>query len=103
MATAVLLGTGTSNGVPTLGKEYPPDYLANPKNHRTRCAVALLGPTGNLLVDCGPEIRLQMFREQIFDIDAVVVTHTHADHIMGMDDLRSLCLKYRRPMPVYTS
>lgn len=63
----------------------------------------LKGPTGNVLVDCGPEIRLQMVREEIFDIEAVVVTHTHADHIMGMDDLRSLCLKYERPIPVYTA
>lgn len=101
--TAVLLGTGTSNGIPSLGKRYPADYLAEPKNHRTRCALVLQGPTGNTLVDCGPEIRLQLTREQIYDVEAVIVTHTHADHIMGMDDLRSLCLKYERPIPVYTS
>jgi len=100
---ALLLGTGTSNGVPTLGKEYPPEFLANPRNHRTRCALVLFGPTGNVLVDCGPEIRLQLLREGVLDLDAVLITHTHADHVMGMDDLRSLCLKYERPMPVYTS
>lgn len=103
MPTAILLGTGTSNGIPSLGKIYPEAYLADPRNHRTRCALLLQGPTGNVLVDCGPEIRLQLVREQIHDIDAVLITHTHADHIMGMDDLRSLCLKYQRAMPVYTA
>jgi phosphoribosyl 1,2-cyclic phosphate phosphodiesterase len=63
----------------------------------------LLGPEGNVLVDCPPEIRLQLLREGIGDLDAVLVTHTHADHVMGMDDLRSFCLRYQREIPVYTS
>ncbi len=103
LGTAVVLGSGTSNGVPTLGKAYPPEYLAEPKNHRTRASIVLLGPTGNVLVDCSPEMRLQLLREGVADLEAVVITHTHADHIMGMDDLRSLCLKYQREIPVYTS
>ena len=102
MAHAVFLGSGTSNGVPMLGHQYPPGYLDNPKNHRTRSSLALLGPRGNLLVDCTPELRLQVTREQIFDFEAVLITHTHADHVMGMDDLRSLCMKYHRAIPVYT-
>ena len=101
MPTAVLLGTGTSNGVPTPGRIYSPDFLANPKNHRTRTSLALLGPTGNLLVDCPPELRIQLVRESIHDIEACLITHTHADHIMGMDDLRPFCLKYQSAMPVY--
>ncbi|MBS1713056.1 MAG: MBL fold metallo-hydrolase [Armatimonadetes bacterium] len=103
MAEAVVLGSGTSNGVPTLGKVYPPEFLAHPKNHRTRPALLLQGPTGNVLVDCPPELRLQLLREQVFDLEAVLITHSHADHVMGMDDLRTLCLKYGRAMPVYTS
>ena len=63
----------------------------------------LEGSTGNVLVDCGPEMRLQILREGVTDLEVVIVTHTHADHIMGMDDLRSFCLKYERAMPVYTS
>ena len=102
MAEAVILGSGTSNGVPMLGYEYPAGYLDNPKNHRTRASLALLGPTGNLLVDCPPELRLQVSREKLYDFDAVLITHSHADHVMGMDDLRSLCMKYQRPMTVYT-
>lgn len=89
--------------MPTLGKEYPDSFLANPKNHRTRCSILLQGPTGNVLVDCAPEMRLQLLREHVMDVEAVLITHTHADHIMGMDDLRSFCLKYEKAMPVYTS
>jgi phosphoribosyl 1,2-cyclic phosphate phosphodiesterase len=85
-----------------LGHVYPPGYLDNPKNHRTRSALALLGPEGNLLVDCPPELRLQVTRERIYDFEAALITHTHADHVMGMDDLRSLCLKYGTAFPIYT-
>jgi len=101
MSICVVLGSGTSNGVPMLGVEYPESYLANPKNWRTRSSICLLGPRGNLLVDCSPELRLQMARERIFDVEATLITHTHADHVMGMDDLRSLCVKTRHDMPVY--
>ncbi len=99
---AILLGSGTSNGVPMLGAEYPPGYLANPKNHRNRACLMLLGPSGNVLVDCPPEMRLMVTAQGIVDIEAVIITHTHADHVMGMDDLRSICMKTRSPMPVYT-
>ncbi|MHB8635632.1 MAG: MBL fold metallo-hydrolase [Fimbriimonadaceae bacterium] len=102
MPEAIVLGSGTSNGVPMLGYRYPDGYLANPKNNRTRSSILFRGPTGNLLVDCAPEMRLQLTREGIFDLEAVVITHTHADHIMGMDDLRSLCMLTGRAMPVYT-
>ncbi len=103
MAEAVLLGTGTSTGVPTLGKRYSPDYLADPRNHRTRSSICFLGPEGNVLVDCTPEMRLQLLREGIDSLEAVLITHTHADHVMGMDDLRGFCLQMGRAMPVYAS
>ncbi len=85
-----------------LGYEYPEGYFDNPKNFRTRASIVVRGPSGNLLVDCAPELRIQAARERIYDLDAVLITHTHADHVMGMDDLRSLCLKYQRAIPVYT-
>lgn len=102
MPQVIVLGSGTSNGVPMLGLRYPAEYLANPKNHRTRPSILIEGPNGNLLVDCAPELRVQMTRELIYDIEAVLITHTHADHVMGMDDLRSISIRTRQDMPVYT-
>jgi len=99
----VVLGSGTSNGVPSLGIDYPAEFLANPKNHRTRPSIVITGPGGNLLVDCAPELRLQLLRENIKRIDAVIITHTHADHVMGMDDLRAFCLLTKKNMPVFTT
>lgn len=96
-----MLGSGTSNGVPTLGFEYPPEFLAEPRNHRTRPSLLVHAPEGNVLVDCAPEMRLQLLREGVRMVDAVIVTHGHADHVMGMDDLRSFCLRTKRAMPVY--
>jgi phosphoribosyl 1,2-cyclic phosphate phosphodiesterase len=102
MDQVIVLGSGTSNGVPSLGLDYPAKFLANPKNHRTRPSILLQGPSGNVLVDCPPELRLQLLRENIKTVDAVIITHSHADHVMGMDDLRAFCLLTKRSMPVYT-
>jgi len=102
MSEAIVLGSGTSNGVPMLGYDYSFGYLENPRNHRTRASVLIRGPDGNLLVDCAPEMRLQLTREGIRRVDAVIVTHSHADHLMGMDDLRSFCITQRQAMPVYS-
>jgi len=103
MTEAVVLGSGTSNGVPFLGLDYSVEFLADPRNHRYRPSILLAGPKGNFLVDCAPELRLQLLRENIKMVHAVLVTHTHADHVMGMDDLRPFCLLTRRAMPVYAT
>ncbi len=102
MNKVIVLGSGTSNGVPLLGAEYPEAFLANPKNHRTRSSILIQSGQGNILVDCTPDMRFQLLREKIQSIDAVILTHTHTDHIMGMDDLRPFCLMQKKPMPVYT-
>ncbi len=101
MNTAVILGSGTSNGCPSLGYDYSPEFLANPKNWRTRSSLLLRGPAGNLLVDATPEMRLQLLGAKVKMVDAVLITHTHADHIMGMDDLRCFELRSQRCMPIY--
>ncbi|MBV6457786.1 MAG: Ribonuclease BN [Fimbriimonadaceae bacterium] len=101
MIEAIVLGSGTSNGVPSLGIEYPQTFLRDPRNHRTRTSLLLRSPEGTILVDCAPEMRLQLLREGVRKIDGVIVTHTHADHIMGMDDLRSFCLRNKSSMPIY--
>lgn len=102
MPRAIILGSGTSNGVPMLGVEYPPTYFDDPRNRRNRACLALLGPEGNLIVDCPPELRLMATGAGIYDIDEVLITHTHADHVMGMDDLRSICMKTGQAVPVRT-
>ena len=99
----LVLGSGTSNGVPMLGVRYPKEFLANPKNHRCRTCVVIRGPNGNLLVDCPPELRLLLTGAEIYDVEAVLITHSHADHVMGMDDLRSFSMISGRPVRVYAN
>lgn len=103
MIEAIVLGSGTSSGVPILGVDYSESFLSNPKNHRTRSSLLLKGPEGNVLIDAGPDMRMQLLRENIKNIDAVIITHTHADHVMGLDDLRAFTITTKKPMPLYTS
>src|SRR5579871_3514413 len=84
----ILLGTGTSHGVPIIGCHCPVCTSENPRNNRTRTGVAVRTPEGLFLIDTSPELRIQLLRERIDLVNAVVYTHSHADHIFGLDDLR---------------
>lgn len=97
----LFLGTGTSVGVPVIGCDCATCTSSDPRNNRTRCGLVLGLPEGNLLIDTPPELRIQLLREKIGIIHAVLYTHEHADHIFGLDDLRLMQFYLGGPVPLY--
>ncbi len=95
------LGTGTSVGVPMLGCDCAVCTTGKPKNQRYRCAVLLRLPQGRILIDTPPELRLQLLRENVGFVHAVLYTHYHADHLFGLDDLRPMGRFLEGPVPLY--
>jgi phosphoribosyl 1,2-cyclic phosphate phosphodiesterase len=97
----VLLGTGTSVGVPMIGCGCAVCLSDNPRNKRLRCSAVLGLPGGNLLIDTSPDVRVQLLREQIGIVHSVLYTHEHADHVFGLDDLRMMQFYLGGPVPLY--
>ena len=97
----ILLGTGTSVGVPVIGCRCPVCTSSNPRNHRTRTGVFVPAPEGNFLIDTPPELRLQLLREKVELVHAAIFTHSHADHIFGLDDLRIFGYRLDRDIGLY--
>jgi phosphoribosyl 1,2-cyclic phosphate phosphodiesterase len=97
----VLLGTGTSVGVPMIGCGCDVCRSGNPRNKRMRCSAVLGLPQGNLLIDTSPDVRAQLLREQIGIVHSVLYTHEHADHVFGLDDLRMMQFYLGGPVPLY--
>jgi phosphoribosyl 1,2-cyclic phosphate phosphodiesterase len=97
----ILLGTGTSVGVPSIGCPCEVCGSSDPKDKRTRCAALLGLPQGNLLIDTPPDLRQQLLRERVGIVHAVLYTHEHADHLFGLDDLRLFPFYLGHPVPLH--
>jgi phosphoribosyl 1,2-cyclic phosphate phosphodiesterase len=97
----ILLGTGTSVGVPSIGCPCDVCTSLDPRDKRTRCAALVGLPQGNLLIDTPPDLRQQLLRERVGIVNAVLFTHEHADHLFGLDDLRLFPFYLGGPVPLY--
>ena len=96
-----LLGTGTSMGVPQIGCHCAVCRSEDPRDQRTRTSALVEVNGSTILIDTPPELRLQLLRSRVERIDAVLYTHQHADHVHGIDDLRSFSLRRQSPLPLY--
>lgn len=105
MIRATILGCGSSGGVPRLGNRWGECDPANPRNRRRRCSLLLErpGPGGvtRVLIDTGPDMVPQLLDAGVGELDAVVYTHAHADHIHGIDDLRQVVFNTGSMIPVH--
>ncbi len=102
MATLTFLGTGTSNGVPVIGRVSRASQSSDPRDRRTRCSVWIQFADGtDILVDTSPELRLQALAAGMTHVDAVLFTHDHADHTAGIDDLRAFNALQQEVIPAY--
>ena len=96
-----VLGSGTSTGVPVLGCHCAVCSSSDPRNNRTRCSVLLEWSGRKVLIDTATDFRQQALREGIEQIDSVLFTHAHADHVHGIDDLRTFTLRTGNAIPAY--
>src|ERR1051326_302444 len=100
--TVTFLGTGTSQGVPTIGCDCEVCHSTDPRDKRLRSSIYVETPECAWVIDTGADFRTQALRENILRLDAVVFTHSHTDHVMGFDDLR--CYSYiLGAIPIYAS
>lgn len=104
MNKITILGSGTSTGVPILGCNCQVCQSNDPRNKRLRTSVLLETEKGKkILIDASPDLRTQLLRERICELDAVLITHDHADHTHGMDDLRPFTFRRPVPLPIYAA
>jgi phosphoribosyl 1,2-cyclic phosphate phosphodiesterase len=82
------LGTGTSQGIPVIGSTHPVCLSNDPKDKRLRVSVLVQWEGFSCVIDCGPDFRQQMLRENVNKVDAILITHEHSDHTAGIDDIR---------------
>jgi phosphoribosyl 1,2-cyclic phosphate phosphodiesterase len=97
------LGTGTSQGVPMIGCQCEVCQSSNSKDKRLRTSILISDKGKNVVIDTGPDFRQQMLREDVREMEAVVFTHEHKDHIAGLDDVRAYNYLQNKSMDVYAS
>jgi len=97
------LGTGTSTGVPVLACNCPVCASKDPRDNRLRTSALVSVGNTNLVIDCGPDFRMQMLNNHIQDIDAILFTHGHRDHTAGLDDIRGFNFILNKRIDVYGS
>lgn len=100
-----ILGSGTSTGVPVLGCDCPVCRSEDVRDNRTRSSIFIENKhtKRKILIDTGPDLRQQLFREKINSVDAVLYTHFHYDHLGGLDDLRPISKRRSMPLECYTN
>lgn len=98
---ATVLGCGTSTGVPRIGNDWGQCDPAEPRNRRLRSSILVESGDQRLLVDCGPDLRQQLLAADIGRIDGLIITHDHADHCHGIDELRPLAQANQAPLPLH--
>jgi phosphoribosyl 1,2-cyclic phosphate phosphodiesterase len=98
-----VLGCGASWGVPAIGPDWGRCDPADPRNRRRRCSLLVESRGCTLLIDCSPDLREQLLDAGAARIDAVLLTHAHADHLHGIDDLRIINKLIGKPLPFYAS
>ena len=101
MGKITFLGTGTSQGIPMIGCTCPVCKSADPRDNRLRTSALVEHNGFRILIDCGPDFRQQMLRENISDLDAVILTHQHKDHTGGLDDIRAFNYFRKEAFPIY--
>lgn len=99
----VVLGSGTSMGVPSLGCPCAVCHSTDPCDKRTRPSILMRRGEMNAVIDTSPDFRFQLLRENVTRLDAIILTHGHADHILGFDDIRPFNLRQKKALPVYAS
>ncbi len=97
------LGTGTSQGVPVITCDCDVCLSKNEKDKRLRSSILIQEKEQNIVIDTGPDFRQQMLRENVQQLDAVVFTHEHKDHIAGLDDVRAFNFKQKKDMDIYAT
>lgn len=102
-ARLTFLGTGTSTGVPVIGCSCAVCHSSDPRNRRLRSSVLIESPELTVLVDAGPDLRQQALRAGLKQVDAVLYTHGHMDHVVGFDELRAFCWHRDTPLPMYAT